>query len=111
MRLIEVQDFRICPHFHKGTKNETISAGRIFHGRIQFSIREGSCPSLTKLNIAFRIQYTCVPEEIHLFLARFYGIASFQKDRSAAETGKDQTGKETGRSGTDDHRPSGRRLF
>ena len=44
------------------------------------------------------------------FLARFYGIASFQKDRSAAETGKDQTGKETGRSGTDDHRPSGRRL-
>ena len=105
MRLCLIQDFRRTACLYKGLQDEGGSAFLIIDQGIELAVRKGSGASLPELDIGGRIQPAAFPEAPDVLLPLFHRPAPLNQQGPVAVPGQQQSTEESGRAGSDDHRP------
>ena len=72
MRLCITGDLLRCTKGMEGLQDKGLGAVPVFIPGIQLAVGEGSCTTLSKGNIAFRIQASAFPEPVHILLSLFH---------------------------------------
>ena len=80
MGLIHIQYGGIRAKFHQDLQYGPVASKGILYQGIQLPVREGSCPSLPKLHIGVRVQFTALPESGHPLCPGIHILPPLQQD-------------------------------
>ena len=95
------------PELHKCLKDKPVSPFCVFHKRVQLSVRERARAALTELYIGIRIQDTCLPETLHIFLSLSDRSAPFNNQRRVSLLCQKIPTEQPCRSASDHNRSAG----
>ncbi len=111
MRFCLIQNLLRRSGLYKKLQHFPVPPCRVFHQRIQLSVRKSTCTALSELYIGLGIKNPKLPEILHGSGALSCALSPFQKDRRISCPGEHQSAEQPRRACPDDDRTVGKLLL